>query len=113
MIQILGSQRHHESLAKALEIDTTTLLGLVISAEQHRTPREVFLAAIADAEALGLAATILRAKPKKLEAPRVAEGRETKRMVQALKSQGKTRAQIATELGCSWTAVDRMWSKKS
>lgn len=100
-----------KALADALGVNSATFFGLVIAASEQETPRKVMLAAIAEMEALGLADTVLPAKPEKLEAPRVTEGRHRMQQVQGLKAQGHSRAAVARELGCTWTTVNRLWGE--
>jgi len=102
-----------KSLADALGVNSATFFGLVIAASQQETPRNVMLAAIAEMEALGLADKVLPAKPDKLEAPRVIEGRQRMQQVQKLKAQGYSRAAVARELGCTWTTVNRLWGENA
>lgn len=87
-----------------------TFFTLVIAADQQQTPRSVMLAALAEMEALGVADTILPSHPAKLEAPNVAERKNRRRQVQELKAQGSNRAEVAREIGCTWTTVNRLWN---
>lgn len=102
-----------QTLAKALELNPATFFGLVIAADQQQTPRSVMLAALAEMEALGLADKILPAQPQKLKAPNVIGGGDRKRRVQELKARGLSRAEVARELDCTWTTVNRLWINDS
>lgn len=99
-----------KALADALQVNAATFFGLVVAASQQQTPRQVMLSAIAEMEALGLADIVLPADPQKLEAPVVAEARERKVQVQRLKAKGYSRAEVARELGHTWTTINRLWS---
>lgn len=98
-----------EALANALGIDTVALVAMAVAADKQQTPRDVLVAALTQLEMTRHIDTVPPSQPQQLEAPRVVEGRETRRQVQSLKSEGKTRAQVARELGCSWTTVQRLW----
>jgi transcriptional regulator with XRE-family HTH domain len=97
------------ALADALGVGATTFLGLVIAAQQQRTPREVLMAAMQDLERLELADTLLPAEPQKLAPPRVTAAKEKQLLIQDLKAQGLNRGQVEKALGYSKTTVARLW----
>lgn len=97
------------ALANALQLGTTTFVGLVIAAKQQRTPREVLMAAMQDLERLGLADTLLPAEPQKLAPPRVTAAKEKQLLIQDLKAQGLSRGEVEKALGYSKTTVARLW----
>lgn len=99
------------ALADALQIGATTFIGLVIAAQQQRTPREILMAAIQDLERLGLADTFVPSEPQKLAPPRVTAAKEKQLLIQDLKAQGLSRGQVEKALGYSKTTVARLWEK--
>lgn len=101
------------ALSLALGIDATAFIGMVIAAEQQRTPREVLTSAMVDLERLGLADMLLPTEPQKLAPPRVTAAKEKQRLVQGLKSQGMSRSEVEAALGYSKTTVARLWEDKS
>lgn len=108
-----ASVDYTETLSKALEINPATFFGLVVAANQQQTPRSLMMAVIEEMEALGLADMVLPSEPQKLEAPNVSQSKNRKLQIQKLKIQGKSRAEVARELGCTWTTVNRLWGDKT
>lgn len=97
------------ALANALQVETTAFIGMVIAAQQQRTPREVLMTAMADLERLGLADTLLPSEPQKLAPPRVTASKEKQRLIRDLKTQGFSRSEVEKSLGLSKTTVARLW----
>lgn len=96
-------------LALALNVEPITLLALTVSSHEKRTVREALLAALAEAEGLGLADALLPSEPQALAAPSVVEARKKWLAVQELKERGLSQSQAAKELGLPESTLRRLW----
>ncbi len=96
-------------LALALNVEPITLLALTVASHEKRTVREALLAALAEAEGLGLADALLPSEPQALAAPSVVGARKKWLAVQELKERGLSQSQAAKELGLPESTLRRLW----
>jgi DNA-directed RNA polymerase specialized sigma24 family protein len=100
-------------LALALNVEPITLLALAVASNEKRSVREALLAALAEAEALGLADTLLPSEPQALAAPNVVEARKKWLAVQELKSRGLSQSEAAKHLGMPESTLRRLWHQST
>lgn len=98
-------------IAAALKVEPITLLALAIASHEKRTIREVLLASLAEAEALGLADNPLPTKTQATVPPGVLEARKKWLDVQELKARGFSQSQASKELGIPESTLRRLWHK--
>ncbi|MBD8730972.1 helix-turn-helix domain-containing protein [Pseudomonas sp. CFBP 13710] len=96
-------------IATALKVEPITLLALAVASHEKRSVREALLAALAEAEALGLADTLLPSEPQALAAPSVVEARKKWLTVQGLKAKGLSQSEAARQLGMPESTLRRLW----
>ena len=99
-------------LALALNVEPITLLALAVASHEKRSMREVLLAALAEAESLGLADTPLPTEPKAMISPRELEAKRKWLAVQELKERGLSQSQAARELELPESTLRRLWHQK-
>lgn len=96
-------------LALALNVEPITLLALTVASHEKRSIREVLLASLAEAEALGLADALLPTEPKIVTPRRELEAKRRWFAVQELKQRGFSQSQAAKELGLPESTLRRLW----
>jgi transcriptional regulator with XRE-family HTH domain len=96
-------------LALALNVEPITLLALAVASHEKRSVREALLASLAEAEALGLADTLLPSEPQALAAPSVVEAKKKWLAVQGLKAKGLSQSEAARHLGMPESTLRRLW----
>lgn len=115
-ISRLESGRHSptleasESVAQSMDVDPLSLLIVTYAIKQGATPREI-LERVSDE--LGSQALLDQVMSVDIPAPahpQSAKALKTNIAVQALKSRGLSREQIAQELGVSRSSVNRHWN---
>ena len=96
-------------LASALKVEPITLLALAAASHEKCTVREALLAALAEAESLGLADTPLPTEPKAMIPPRELEAKRKWLAVQELKAKGLSQSEAAKHLGVPESTLRRLW----
>ena len=100
-------------LALALNVEPITLLALTVASHEKRSMREVLLASLAEAEALGLADRPLPTEPKAINPPRELEAQRKWLAVQELKTKGLSQSEAARQLGLPESTLRRLWHRPS
>ena len=96
-----------EELAKAMQISPLSLLTLVYASRSGESPETVLRQAQNELEALGLLQASVPPQPSKLESPRAVESAELARQISSLLAQGKSKAEVARELGVARSTITR------
>lgn len=96
-------------LASALKVEPITLLALAAASHEKCTVREALLAALAEAESLGLADTPLPTEPQVMVPSRVLEAKRKWLAVQELKAKGLSQSEAAKHLGVPESTLRRLW----
>ncbi|WP_339231425.1 helix-turn-helix transcriptional regulator [Pseudomonas sp. FSL L8-0168] len=96
-------------LASALKVEPITLLALAAASHEKCTVREALLAALAEAESLGLADTPLPTEPQVMAPSRVLEAKRKWLAVQELKAKGLSQSEAAKHLGMPESTLRRLW----
>ena len=96
-------------LASALKVEPITLLALAAASHEKCTVREALLAALAEAESLGLADTPLPTEPQVMAPSRVLEAKRKWLAVQELKAKGLSQSEAAKHLGVPESTLRRLW----
>ncbi|WP_092204637.1 MULTISPECIES: helix-turn-helix transcriptional regulator [unclassified Pseudomonas] len=96
-------------LASALKVEPITLLALAAASHEKCTVREALLAALAEAESLGLADTLLPTEPQVMDPSRVLEAKRKWLAVQELKAKGLSQSEAAKHLGVPESTLRRLW----
>ena len=96
-------------LALALNVEPITLLALAVASHEKRSMREVLLAALSEAESLGLADTLLPTEPQVMAPSRVVEAKRKWLTVQELKAKGLSQSEAAKHLGVPESTLRRLW----
>ena len=96
-------------LASALKVEPITLLALAAASHEKCTVREALLAALAEAESLGLADTPLPTEPQVMAPSRVLEAKRKWLTVQELKAKGLSQSEAAKHLGVPESTLRRLW----
>lgn len=99
-------------LAFALNVEPITLLALAVASHEKRSIREVLLASLAEAEALGLADRPLPNEPSAMNPPRELEAKRKWLAVQELKTKGLSQSEAARHLGIPESTLRRLWHQK-
>lgn len=99
-------------LAAGLEVEAATLIALTVASNDHRTPRDILLASLAEIEALELADCALPKHPETKTPLNVSAAREKLQAVQQLKARGTTQAEAARELGLPESTLRRLWHQE-
>ncbi len=99
-------------LAKALRIEPIALFALVQAADSQRTVRHAVEQAMQELEEAKLLDVPLPSAPTSMRHPRVEKAAQAREQVQALKAQGKTQAEVITELGLPRSTVSRHWNRE-
>lgn len=100
-------------LASALGIEPVTLVALTVASHEKRSMREVLLASLAEAEALGLADKLLPTEPKSINPPRELEAKRKWLAVQELKAKGLSQSEAARHLGLPESTLRRLWHQST
>lgn len=98
-------------LASALNVEPITLLALAAASHEKRTVREALLAALAEAEALGLADTPLPTEPKAMNPHRELEAKRKWLAVHEMKAKGLSQSEAARHLGMPESTLRRLWHR--
>jgi transcriptional regulator with XRE-family HTH domain len=98
-------------LALALDVEAITLLALAVASHEKRSMREVLMAALAEAESLGLADTHLPTEPHVMAPSRVLEAKRKWLTVQGLKAKGLSQGEAARQLGLPESTLRRLWHR--
>ncbi|WP_434578025.1 helix-turn-helix transcriptional regulator [Pseudomonas sp. Z5-35] len=96
-------------LASALKVEPITLLALAAASHEKCTVREALLAALAEAESLGLADTPLPTEPQVMAPSRMLEAKRKWLAVQELKAKGLSQSEAAKHLGVPESTLRRLW----
>lgn len=96
-------------LASALNVEPITLLALAAASHEKRTVREALLAALAEAEALGLADTPLPTEPKAMNPHRELEAKRKWLAVHEMKAKGLSQSEAARHLEMPESTLRRLW----
>ncbi|MFA1027737.1 MULTISPECIES: helix-turn-helix domain-containing protein [Pseudomonas syringae group] len=96
-------------LALALKVEPITLLALAAASHEKCTVREALLAALTEAESLGLADTPLPTEPQVMAPSRVLEAKRKWLAVQELKAKGLSQSEAAKHLGVPESTLRRLW----
>ncbi|QVX16713.1 helix-turn-helix transcriptional regulator [Pseudomonas congelans] len=96
-------------LASALKVEPITLLALAAASHDKCTVREALLAALAEAESLELADTLLPTEPQVIDPSRVLEAKRKWLAVQELKAKGLSQSEAAKHLGVPESTLRRLW----
>lgn len=96
-------------LASALKVEPITLLALAAASHEKCTVREALLSALAEAESLGLADTLLPTEPQVMDPSRVLEAKRKWLAVQELKAKGLSQSEAAKHLGMPESTLRRLW----
>lgn len=100
-------------LALALNVEPITLLALAVASHEKRSVREVLLGSLAEAEALGLADTLLPSEPKVMSPSRELEAKRKWLAVQDLKMEGLSQGEAARQLQIPESTLRRLWHQPS
>lgn len=98
-------------IASALNVEPITLLALAAASHEKRTVREALLAALAEAEALGLADTPLPTEPKAMNPHRELEAKRKWLAVHEMKAKGLSQSEAARHLGMPESTLRRLWHR--
>jgi transcriptional regulator with XRE-family HTH domain len=98
-------------LASSLGIEPVTLLALTVASHEQRSTREVLLASLAEAEALGIADAALPTEPRVMTPPVVLEAKRKWLAVQELKAKGLSQSEAARQLGIPESTLRRLWHR--
>lgn len=100
-------------LAAALNVEPISLLALAVASYDHKTAREMLLAALAELDALELADANLPTEPAELARHGTNNARKKWEAVQDLKKRGFTQAEAMKELGLPESTLRRLWHRES
>jgi DNA invertase Pin-like site-specific DNA recombinase len=100
-------------LVAELGVNPSTFLVLFLAAYEGNTPREILLKTVQELEKLGLADAVLPSEPSSLPHPRKVDSKKKWEKVQALKSVGRSQAEVVALLGIPRTTVSRLWNKSA
>jgi len=98
-------------IATALKVEPITLLALAVASHEKRSVREALLAALAEAEALGLADTPLPTEPKAMNPHRELEAKRKWLAVHEMKAKGLSQSEAARHLGMPESTLRRLWHR--
>lgn len=101
----------NQELASALRLNPVSLLALVQSAYEQKSPREILQTALLELDGIALLDEHLPKNPKKMRSPQIDEAEKKWEAVQALKAKGHSQAEVMRMLGIPRSSVGRYWYK--
>lgn len=102
----------NQELASALNLNPISLLALVQSAHEQRSPREILQTALLELDGIALLDEQLPTKPQKIRSRQI-DGAEKKwKAVQELKAKGHSQAEIMRMLEIPRSTVGRYWYRE-